>query len=139
MSETAVDVGETAANNVGTTYGRAVEQSKKVIGRTRETLETQMGTAREKLDEVTSQVNDRLGDVQEEARKQATRARELASDQYAIRSEQFRDSYGQVRENVAHASHDLEDFVRESPGRAVLIAAGAGFLLGLLFRGRRHD
>lgn len=137
MSETAID--STPIDSVAAAYDRAKENSAEFIGKTRENLEAQMGTAREKIEEVTTQVNEKLGGVQEEARKQATRARELAADQYAVRSEQFRESYGQVRENVAHASSDLEEFVRENPGRAVLIAAGAGFLLGLLFRGRSRD
>jgi ElaB/YqjD/DUF883 family membrane-anchored ribosome-binding protein len=33
-------------------------------------------------------------------------------------------------------NRDLNDFVQEHPARAVLMAAGVGFLLGLLFRRR---
>jgi ElaB/YqjD/DUF883 family membrane-anchored ribosome-binding protein len=31
-------------------------------------------------------------------------------------------------------SSDVNDFVQENPGRAVLLAAGVGFLIGLLVR-----
>jgi len=33
----------------------------------------------------------------------------------------------------------VSTYVRENPGKSVLIAAGVGFLIGLLFRGRSDD
>ena len=33
-------------------------------------------------------------------------------------------------------SRDLDDFVQDNPGRALLIAAAVGFVIGLLFRRR---
>jgi ElaB/YqjD/DUF883 family membrane-anchored ribosome-binding protein len=44
--------------------------------------------------------------------------------------------YDRAQERAGEVSSDLESFVQQHPGRAVLTAAGVGFLLGLLFRRR---
>ncbi|MEM1177456.1 MAG: hypothetical protein AAGM22_03870 [Acidobacteriota bacterium] len=55
------------------------------------------------------------------------------------RAAKFRDGYASVQENLAHASDDLGDYVRQNPGFAVLVAAGLGFLIGMILRGRGGD
>ncbi|MEO1367507.1 MAG: hypothetical protein AAFX50_10055 [Acidobacteriota bacterium] len=59
-------------------------------------------------------------------------AREKVGD----RAAKMRDSYANVQENIAHASDDLGDYVRQNPGFSVLVAAGLGFVIGLILRGR---
>jgi len=44
-----------------------------------------------------------------------------------------------VRKDAADLTDDVNSYVRENPGKSILIAAGAGFLLGMLLRGRRRD
>jgi ElaB/YqjD/DUF883 family membrane-anchored ribosome-binding protein len=40
---------------------------------------------------------------------------------------------------VGNLSDDVGDYVRDNPARAVLVAAGVGFLIGLLLGRRRGD
>ena len=40
---------------------------------------------------------------------------------------------------ASDVSDQVSTYVRENPGKSVLIAAGVGFLLGLLFRGRSDE
>ena len=54
-------------------------------------------------------------------------------------SAQMQDGYAKVRKDVDYMVDDVNDFVRHKPGTSILIAAGAGFLLGLLFRPRRYN
>lgn len=48
--------------------------------------------------------------------------------------ETLRQGYLQAEERARRASGDVNDFVQSNPARAVLIAAGVGFLIGLLVR-----
>lgn len=48
--------------------------------------------------------------------------------------ERLRQGYRQAEERARVLSGDVNDFVQTNPGRAVLIAAGIGFLIGLLVR-----
>ena len=50
-----------------------------------------------------------------------------------------RKGYRRVRKDAAQLSTDVNDYVRENPGKSILIAAAVGFVVGLLVRGRRHD
>lgn len=137
---------ENANTQNGSPIGRAKVAFDETVGKTREAVGEQFDHAKERLQGVAGKVNDRLSeipmnerlnDVQEKARQQTARAKEVAQEQYAVRSEQLKDGYAKARENMDHVSDDLGSFVRQNPGRAVLIAAGAGFLIGLLLRGRR--
>jgi ElaB/YqjD/DUF883 family membrane-anchored ribosome-binding protein len=47
---------------------------------------------------------------------------------------QLREGYVQVQGEVEGVVDDLTDYVRHNPGQSVLIAAGLGFVIGLLFR-----
>lgn len=62
----------------------------------------------------------------------------MAEERYQQASVQLREGYGRVREDFDGAADDVNDYVRENPGRSVLIAAAAGFLLGLLFSPKRR-
>ncbi|MEM8931420.1 MAG: DUF883 C-terminal domain-containing protein [Acidobacteriota bacterium] len=55
------------------------------------------------------------------------------------RTAQLRDGYSRVQDKLQSRAGDLSRHVRENPGQAVLLAIGAGFLVGLLFRGRRQE
>lgn len=63
--------------------------------------------------------------AREAARNAASQAREKASEYYS-----------QGREKAAEYGQKVEDMVREQPIKSVLIAAGAGLLLGMLLRRR---
>ena len=70
-----------------------------------------------------------------ELRKSAEAARERAQET----AETVREGYAKVRSQAGDISEQVSSYVRENPGKSVLMAAGIGFLLGLLFRGNRDD
>ena len=70
--------------------------------------------------------------------KNAADEHEAAREQYEVTSRQLRAGYTKVRDDVGTVVDDVTDYTRENPGRAILIAAAAGFIVGLLFRPRRR-
>ena len=58
-------------------------------------------------------------------------AREKAN----LAAENVRVGYERARKDLGHVNEDLNDYVRDNPARSVLIAAGIGFVLGLILRG----
>ncbi len=95
---------------------------------------------------VTEDVQDRARRVSEDVRRGAERAGEelrrganVARERYDETAENVRRGYVQARDKAGHYSGELSEYVRENPGRSVLVAAGVGFLVGLLVRGRRSD
>lgn len=68
----------------------------------------------------------------DEIRKGADRAKETVEDV----SRNARRSYDRVRSEAGNLSRDVSLYVRDNPGKSVLIAAGVGFLLGLVARRR---
>ena len=98
--------------------------------------------AREKFSEVAEGVDKRvksLGDSAGRAKQQvrvgAERATEVAREKYDVAAEKMRVGYDKARKDMDHLTQDVNEYVRDNPGRAVLIAAGVGFLLGILLRG----
>ena len=51
----------------------------------------------------------------------------------------MREGYDRARHDLDDRLADANDYIRENPGKAVLIAAGVGFLFGLMFRSRDLD
>jgi ElaB/YqjD/DUF883 family membrane-anchored ribosome-binding protein len=91
-------------------------------------------------------VQDRARRVSEDVRKGAERASEelrrgagVARERYDETADNVRRGYVQARDKASHYSGELGEYVKENPGRSVLVAAGVGFLVGLLVRGRRSD
>jgi ElaB/YqjD/DUF883 family membrane-anchored ribosome-binding protein len=91
-------------------------------------------------------VQDRYRKVSDDVRRGAERARaefqrgtERAKDTYHNAAESAREGYGRLRDNAGNVTNEVSAFVRDNPARAVLIAAAAGFLLGMLVRRGRDD
>ncbi len=129
---------EEVADNV-----RPMDRAQKV-DRAKKKVAAAVGDAREKFQHVASDVGERFQKAsttaQKEFRERSQHARETARERYQVASAQMQDGYARVRKDVDVYVDDVNDFVRHKPGTAILIAAGAGFLLGLLFRPRRyHD
>lgn len=94
-------------------------------------------SARERFQRLSQDFQGRYGDVRRgaerataEIRRGAERARESARGA----TEQARIGYERIRTDAGQVSRDVSNYVRENPARAVAIAAGVGFLLGLLAR-----
>jgi ElaB/YqjD/DUF883 family membrane-anchored ribosome-binding protein len=65
----------------------------------------------------------------------ATKAKDYLSDRASVAGEKIQDlrnvDYGQL-------ANDAKDYARQKPGQALLIAAAAGFVVGILLRGSRR-
>jgi ElaB/YqjD/DUF883 family membrane-anchored ribosome-binding protein len=79
-------------------------------------------------------VTDTASQVGQNLRDLGGQVRDVATQKY----EQLRDSaseyYQQGRERAQEWEQNIEEYVREKPLQAVLIAAGVGVLLGLLWK-----
>lgn len=104
-------------------------------------------TARDRFQRLSGEVQSRYQRVSEDVRRGAERASEeirrgteRARERYGEVAEGARERYAQAREKSGELSRDLAHYVRDNPGRSIAIAAGVGFLVGLLVRrGRSED
>lgn len=99
--------------------------------------------ARDRLQQVAGQIEDRYRQVSDDVRRGAEKASaelrkgaQTARERGGEAAQQLRKGYGRAREQARGLSKDLSDYVQEKPGAALLTAAAAGFLVGLLFRRR---
>ncbi len=86
--------------------------------------------ARQKLSEVGGRVGRRVSDVAKAAGERSSATREVAVDN-------LKAGVDRVRKDLDDLTDDVTTYVNDNPGRSVIIAAAAGFVLGLLIRGRR--
>lgn len=82
------------------------------------------------------QARERVGETVDKAREKLRDVSSISRERYDEAVDQLRDGYSRVRKDFDGISDDLTDYVRDNPGKAVAIAAGAGFLIGLLLRSR---
>jgi ElaB/YqjD/DUF883 family membrane-anchored ribosome-binding protein len=85
------------------------------------------GTSSQGLGDQAQQVGQNLRDLGGQVRDQA-------QQKYSELSDQARDYYDQGRQKAQEWEEGLESYVQEKPLQAVLIAAGVGVLLGLLWK-----
>lgn len=102
-----------------------------------------MDAARDRLAGVATEAKERYeqvaGDVRRRTRAAGDELRhgaEKARQRYEEAGETLRDTYGRTQERAREWNRDVNDFVQDNPGRALLIAAAVGFVVGLLFRRR---
>jgi ElaB/YqjD/DUF883 family membrane-anchored ribosome-binding protein len=102
-----------------------------------------LGQARERFARVADQVRGRVGQAGratgERARRTGDdlrRGAEIARERASVTGDNLRQGYHRAEERARVFSGDVDDFVQENPARAVLLAAGIGFLIGLLARRR---
>ena len=81
------------------------------------------------------------GNVAEQAQQVGQNLRDLggqvrdaAREKYSQLSDQAREYYEQGRQKAEEWERGLESYIQEKPLQAVLIAAGVGVLLGLLWK-----
>lgn len=73
----------------------------------------------------------------EVAKEKAGRAGEVAKEKYGVAVDSMKQGYDKVHKDLGKLTDDVNEYVRHNPGRSVLMAAGLGFVIGLLARGRR--
>ena len=61
-------------------------------------------------------------------------AKEYVSDRSSVVGDRFKDL---LNMDLGEFAEDAKQYTRINSGKALLLSAGAGFLLGLLIRGRR--
>jgi ElaB/YqjD/DUF883 family membrane-anchored ribosome-binding protein len=72
--------------------------------------------------------------VGQNLRDLGSQVRDSAREKYSELSDQAREYYDQGRQKAQEWEQGLESYVQEKPLQAVLIAAGVGVLLGLLWK-----
>lgn len=72
--------------------------------------------------------------VGQNLRELGSQARDVAQEQYSRLRQSATDYYSQGRERAVEWEQGLENYIHEKPIQAVLIAAGVGVLLGLLWK-----
>jgi ElaB/YqjD/DUF883 family membrane-anchored ribosome-binding protein len=92
--------------------------------------------ARERFEDAASDFEKRARRTRRELRRRAEEAGDAARER---RVEGLQRGYRKVRKDASDLADDVNSYVRENPGTAIAIAAGAGFLLGMLVRGRRRE
>ena len=102
-------------------------------------IEDKVGEARERLSDAARGAGERYQKVAEEMRREAERATQAAREKVDSAVKGIRAGYGKVSKNVGGFTEDAADYVRDNPGKSLLIAAGVGFLIGLLFRRSSDD
>jgi ElaB/YqjD/DUF883 family membrane-anchored ribosome-binding protein len=78
----------------------------------------------------------RTQDWRESAQARAQQLRQAAEEKARELRGWSEETWEEAKVKAKDLRTDVENYARENPLRAVLYAAGAGFVLGLLFRGR---
>ncbi|MEO8503489.1 MAG: hypothetical protein ABI609_06285 [Acidobacteriota bacterium] len=107
-----------------------VERAKNAVS---DAVSEGVDAARERFDDVADDFDRRYKTAAKEARKVSAAARE----KYDAAVDTLRDGYARARKDFNRISNDATDYVKENPGKSLLIAAGVGFLIGLAVRRRR--
>lgn len=93
--------------------------------------------ARGKLDELAGVAREGAEKTGRQIKEGASKARDAARQGVDSAKENLRVGYDKARKDLDGLSEDVNEYVRQNPGRSVLIAAGLGFVLGLLLQRRR--
>ena len=80
------------------------------------------------------QPRDTAQQVGENLRNMGSQVRDAATEKYGQLRDQASDYYQQGRERAQEWEQSLEQYVQEKPIQSILIAAGVGMLLGILWK-----
>ncbi len=72
--------------------------------------------------------------VQDNLRNLGSQVRDTATDQYGQMRDQATQYYEQGRQRATEMEQSLEQYVHEKPIQSLLIAAGVGLVLGVLWK-----
>ena len=139
----------------------AKEKAKQAAEATGKAVQEQLQTARDRFSEVAGSlgkgadsasakvkesagrasavVKERAGQASAVVKEKAGQVSTAARESYGVAAERARHGYDKARKDLDHLTQDVNEYVRDNPGKSVLIAAGVGFLIGLIFRGRGRD
>ena len=117
----------------------AKEKAKQAAEATGKAVQERLQTAREKFSEVADNLGKGAGSASTKVKEKAGQVSSTARESYGVAAERAKQGYDKARKDLDHLTQDVNEYVRDNPGKAVLIAAGVGFLIGLIFRGRGRD
>ena len=80
------------------------------------------------------QLRDKAQEVSQNLRDLGGQVRDAAREKYDQMSDQARQYYDQGRQSAQQWEESLESYVQEKPLQALLMAAGVGLLLGVLWK-----
>ena len=80
------------------------------------------------------QIRDTASQVQQNIRDLGGQVRDVASEQYGQLRDQATQYYEEGRQRAQEWEQGLEEYVHEKPIQSLLIAAGVGMLLGILWK-----
>ena len=83
---------------------------------------------------ITSQIKDKASEMVDSVRDTASQMRDTASEQYQAAKETATEYYQAGREKAVEWEEQLENYVREQPVKALLIAAGVGAIIGAIWK-----
>jgi ElaB/YqjD/DUF883 family membrane-anchored ribosome-binding protein len=84
--------------------------------------------------DVANKVRDKAAEVTQNLRDIGNQVSETAQQKYGEAKDRATDYYNKSRETAQEWEQSLESYVQEKPLQAVLIAAGVGLILGLIWR-----
>jgi ElaB/YqjD/DUF883 family membrane-anchored ribosome-binding protein len=80
------------------------------------------------------QLKESAQQVQENLRSIGSQAKDAANEKFNDLKQQANDYYDQGRERAQEWEQGLEQYVQEKPIQSLLIAAGVGLVLGMLWK-----
>jgi ElaB/YqjD/DUF883 family membrane-anchored ribosome-binding protein len=80
------------------------------------------------------QMGESAANVQQNIREMGTQVRDAATEKYNELRDQAQQYYEQGRARAEEWEQSLESYVHEKPIQSLLIAAGVGMLLGILWK-----
>ena len=80
------------------------------------------------------QIRETASQVGEGIREVGSQVRDVATDKYNELRDQAQQYYEEGRQRAIEWERGLEEYVQEKPIQSLLIAAGVGLLLGLLWK-----
>jgi len=81
-----------------------------------------------------SKVKDAASQIGQSAREIGSQVRDAATEQYSQVRDRANEYYEQGRQKAQEWEQGLESYVHEKPMQALLVAAGVGLLLGILWK-----
>ncbi len=110
-------------------------------GKAADAVADSLSAARDKFQRLGDDMQQRYKQISKDVRRGAERAgKELkrnadaARDTYRDAADRVEKTYRKASKEAKRVGRDVSEYVRENPGKAILIAAGIGFLLGLVVR-----
>ena len=95
-----------------------------------------MSRVEEQAEAMAGKVSDKAAEVTQNLRDFGSHVGDVAQQKYGEVKDRAADYYNRSRDAAQEWEQSLETYVQEKPLQAVLIAAGVGLILGLIWRRR---